>query len=135
MQDETIHENLFAQTSLRDHSQIQSFSKARCPECAHAVTLAKVLISPTPFHLTCVNCDAKVRVKGIGSTTTIIILLAALGLGMAVGYFLYQLYTAGLISFALMLVLLVIVALLVQLALGLLVINRGTFVALKKDSA
>jgi hypothetical protein len=72
---------------------------------------------------------------GIGSTTTIIILLAALGLSMAVGYFLYQLYAAGLISFAVMLVLLVIVALLVQLALGLLVINRGTLVALKKDSA
>jgi hypothetical protein len=61
-------------------------------------------------------------------TRTVLVLISAICLGLFLGYFLYTLYRWAVLPFAGIFVGLVVVGLIVEIALGLWVVNRGELI-------
>jgi ribosomal protein S27AE len=51
-----------------------------CPACGGRITLARVMLAPTPLHLSCGQCGMRLRVRG---AVTPIVVALAVALGVA----------------------------------------------------
>jgi hypothetical protein len=52
-----------------------------CPACSKPVTLWRVMAAPTPWHLKCGACDARLRVVGLTGPAVAVAVAIALPLG------------------------------------------------------
>lgn len=86
-----------------------------CPSCRQPITLGRVLRAPTPFHLSCSGCGARLRVRG---TVTPAALVIAILLGLVLAD---VLRTHGMRA----LVPTIVIVLVAELVAGLVVLNVG----------
>src|SRR5690349_17465671 len=93
-----------------------------CPGCKAPLTVWRVMAAPTPFHVKCKKCDARLRTGGVTWPSVAIALLLVLGLA----YGSQRLEAGGALTRRNAVILLFGLGAIFELVVSLLVVNRGT---------
>ena len=101
---------------------------ATCPSCEQSISIWRIMSAPTPVHLFCPSCKAKVRPKG----WTIPSLIIALAIGFALGFSLSQFYRDDQLSILGAIAIAVGVLIVVEFIWGFLICNKATLEARSK---
>lgn len=101
-------------------------TKANCPVCNREISLLAGVAAPTPFHLRCPHCRAKLRIRMEGLwpfLMLVVCLFTALALGCVVAWKTYGLpgLVIGLVGYA-------IAVLVVEIISGMIFYTYGTLI-------